>query len=128
MEDPVPNNAANINTTTGQVLETDVRFGKFIRRNAGNFDWIAGSAAVYNNRWNAGTEAFPVKAAADPCPEGWRVPTRTEWTSTIIDSSGIYSMYWSSTNSYFLHCHSTLIMSSNTAVHSYGLSVRCISE
>ncbi|MDR0682502.1 MAG: hypothetical protein LBG15_11745 [Dysgonamonadaceae bacterium] len=79
--DPVPNNAANINTATGQVLETDMRFGKFIRRTSNNYDWIAGTTAVYNNRWNAGTEISPVKATADPCPEGWRVPTRTEWTS-----------------------------------------------
>jgi uncharacterized protein (TIGR02145 family) len=80
-EDPVPNNAANINTTTGQVLETDDRFGKFIRRISGNLDWIAGTDTVYNNRWNIGTEASPKKAPADPCPVGWRVPTRTEWAS-----------------------------------------------
>jgi uncharacterized protein (TIGR02145 family) len=80
-DDPVPNNAANINTTTGQVLETDARFGKFIRRNSGNYDWIAGNNDVYNDRWNAGTEESPKKAPADPCPEGWRVPTRTEWAS-----------------------------------------------
>jgi uncharacterized protein (TIGR02145 family) len=91
-EDPVPNNATNINTTTGQVLETDVRFGKFIRRLTSNYDWIAGTTAVYNNRWNAGTEAAPVKAVADPCPQGWRIPTRTEWASiygtTLLCSSG----------------------------------------
>jgi uncharacterized protein (TIGR02145 family) len=80
-EDPVPNNASNINTTTGQVLETDDRFGKFIRRTSNNYDWIAGTDAVYDKRWNAGSEASPTKAAADPCPDGWRVPTRTEWAS-----------------------------------------------
>ncbi|MDR1632399.1 MAG: fibrobacter succinogenes major paralogous domain-containing protein, partial [Dysgonamonadaceae bacterium] len=82
-DDPVPNNAANINTTTGQVLETDARFGKFIRHRSGNYDWIAGGTgvAIYNNRWNTNTEAAPVKAVSDPCPKGWRVPTRTEWAS-----------------------------------------------
>jgi uncharacterized protein (TIGR02145 family) len=81
IENPVPNNAANINTTTGQVLESDVRFGKFIRRTSNNYDWIAGTSAVHDTRWNAGTETAPKKAAADPCPDGWRVPTRTEWAS-----------------------------------------------
>ncbi|MDR0413288.1 MAG: hypothetical protein LBH61_05775, partial [Dysgonamonadaceae bacterium] len=87
-EDPVPNNAANIDMTTYQILETDARFGKFIRRLSGtdapadsNFDWIAGTTPVYNNRWNIGTEESPVKAPADPCPDGWRVPTHTEWAS-----------------------------------------------
>ncbi|MDR0413471.1 MAG: hypothetical protein LBH61_06715, partial [Dysgonamonadaceae bacterium] len=82
-DDPVPNAAANINMTTGQVLETDARFGKFIRRTQNNYDWIAGTetTGIYNNRWNIGTEAVPEKAPADPCPAGWRVPTRTEWAS-----------------------------------------------
>jgi uncharacterized protein (TIGR02145 family) len=80
-QDPVPNSDVNINQTTGQVLETDIRFGKFIRRTSGNLDWIAGTSAVYDNRWNAGSEASPEKAATDPCPEGWRVPAHTEWGS-----------------------------------------------
>ncbi|MDR1632063.1 MAG: fibrobacter succinogenes major paralogous domain-containing protein [Dysgonamonadaceae bacterium] len=79
-EDPVPNDAVYINTTTGQVLETDARFGKFIRRNTTNYDWIAGDTYVYNNRWDTtGTKLS--KAPADPCPTGWRVPTNTEWAS-----------------------------------------------
>ena len=28
--------------------------------------------------WNAGSEEAPVKTEYDPCPEGWRVPTKTE--------------------------------------------------
>lgn len=28
--------------------------------------------------WNSGTEDNPVKTDYDPCPQGWRVPTRTE--------------------------------------------------
>ncbi|MDR1632348.1 MAG: fibrobacter succinogenes major paralogous domain-containing protein, partial [Dysgonamonadaceae bacterium] len=78
-ENPVPNDVANINKTTGQVLETDVRFGKFIRRLNMGYDWISGTG--YDTRWNTGTEEAPQKTPADPCPAGWRVPTRTEWAS-----------------------------------------------
>ena len=37
--------------------------------------------AWYQKLWNNGTEAAPVKTEFDPCPEGWRVPTRTEWNA-----------------------------------------------
>lgn len=30
------------------------------------------------SQWNAGTASSPVKGEYDPCPEGWRVPTKTE--------------------------------------------------
>jgi len=33
--------------------------------------------------WNSGTETTPVKTANDPCPAGWRVPTRAELQSLI---------------------------------------------
>ena len=47
--------------------------------------------AWYQQLWNSGTEASPVKTAYDPCPIGWRVPTLTEWKAigagtTIADS------------------------------------------
>ncbi|MFD2599384.1 hypothetical protein ACFSQ3_10510 [Sphingobacterium corticis] len=31
-----------------------------------------------DNAWNAGTEEKPIKAAADPCPTGYRIPTKKE--------------------------------------------------
>jgi uncharacterized protein (TIGR02145 family) len=85
--DPVPFTSLDPNH---QVIDADIRFGKFIRRNttetpAGNGDWIAGAAGANNfpDRWGNGTEndAVKVKSPADPCPAGWRIPTRTEWAS-----------------------------------------------
>lgn len=35
--------------------------------------------AWYQKLWNSGTEKNPVKTEYDPCPEGWRVPTISEW-------------------------------------------------
>lgn len=40
-----------------------------------NYDW----AYPQNDKlWNAGTEDEPIKTEYDPCPSGWRVPTKTE--------------------------------------------------
>lgn len=36
--------------------------------------------------WNSGTEAAPVKTNNDPCPSGFRVPTRMEY-QTLIDNT-----------------------------------------
>ena len=33
----------------------------------------------YQKLWNDGDETNPVKTVYDPCPAGWRVPTKTEW-------------------------------------------------
>jgi uncharacterized protein (TIGR02145 family) len=104
--DPVPDNEANINLTTGQVLETDVRFGKFIRRNSGTYDWIASTAAVHDTRWNSGTESAPVKTASDPCPSGWRVPTHTEWASiygTTTDCTSSATCYTTAKVNQWVH-------------------------
>ncbi len=34
-----------------------------------------------SNPWNSGTEFVPAKSKSDPCPAGWRVPTKNEWSS-----------------------------------------------
>lgn len=54
-----------------------------------------------NNKtlWNKGTKTAPVKTAYDPCPAGWRVPTRAELTSLIANKSSMttyngMSGYW----------------------------------
>ncbi len=51
--------------------------------NANNF--YAGSSSSRDwqdpensKAWNAGTEESPIKTEFDPCPDGWRVPTRNE--------------------------------------------------
>ncbi|MGM9753485.1 MAG: hypothetical protein ACI3ZK_05490 [Candidatus Cryptobacteroides sp.] len=50
----------------------------FYYRESGNAEW----QQPHNDAaWNAGTENKPVKASADPCPSGWRVPTATELAS-----------------------------------------------
>ncbi|WP_166336715.1 fibrobacter succinogenes major paralogous domain-containing protein [Sphingobacterium chungjuense] len=45
-----------------------------------NSSWsnATSATAVPRNSWNTGSETAPVRTASDPCPAGWRVPTRTE--------------------------------------------------
>ncbi|GHE36681.1 hypothetical protein GCM10017764_19800 [Sphingobacterium griseoflavum] len=38
--------------------------------------------------WNTGSETAPVKNTAnDPCPAGWRIPTRTEWNLLLANTT-----------------------------------------
>ena len=71
-----------------------------------NYDWVY----QQNGRlWNAGTENNPVKTEYDPCPEGWRVPTSSEYKELlgfnffrdIINGSLGYRFYDYSCSSYF---------------------------
>ncbi|OPC04830.1 hypothetical protein BAS09_03845 [Elizabethkingia ursingii] len=45
--------------------------------------------------WNSGTDANPVKTSNDPCPSGWRIPTRTEIQqlidNTIVSNIGTWT-------------------------------------
>ena len=45
--------------------------------------------AWYQKLWNSGTEENPVKTETDPCPEGWRVPTRSEWQAIGIENTAV---------------------------------------
>ena len=40
-----------------------------------DYEYIIG---LYEDLWNLGTEAEPIKSEYDPCPNGWRVPTYSE--------------------------------------------------
>ena len=46
-----------------------------------NYDWMWSGR---NDLWNLGSETVPEKAANDPCPAGWRVPTNTEFSSLRV--------------------------------------------
>ena len=53
-------------------------------------DWLLSG---YNrlNRWNSGTEDNPIKTEADPCPEGWRVPTKKELSNLASFYRRVYN-------------------------------------
>lgn len=48
---------------------------------------------VTENLWNSGTEEYPVKTQYDPCPEGWRVPTLTEFDKLAFSNIRGTDMY-----------------------------------
>ena len=53
--------------------------------------------AWYQKLWNSGTEENPVKTETDPCPDGWRVPTFSEWKAIGAGNSAV-TKNWDSTN------------------------------
>ena len=77
------------------------------------YDWIFVSN---DNLWNVGSEAKPIKTQYDPCPNGWRIPTRTEleeliknrstWTTNKEGKSG----YWFSGNNNYTETVSNVFL------------------
>ena len=51
--------------------------------------------AWYQKLWNSGTEEDPIKTESDPCPEGWRVPTTSEWRA-IGGGNNVVTKNWDS--------------------------------
>ncbi|GAA4179561.1 FISUMP domain-containing protein [Sphingobacterium ginsenosidimutans] len=47
-----------------------------------------------DNAWNSGTEIAPVKTATDPCPSGYRIPTKREAESLISGTTASNIGLW----------------------------------
>jgi len=63
-----------------------------------NYGAIAGwatNSSMSATAWNSGKDASPVKTANDPCPSGYRVPSRAEATGLILSNT------WSVTGTNF---------------------------
>lgn len=70
------NVVANVNSTNGAIS-----------------GWNTSQAP--DGSWNSGTDASPIKTSNDPCPSGWRIPTRPEIQqlidNTTIDNIGTWT-------------------------------------
>jgi uncharacterized protein (TIGR02145 family) len=71
----------------------------------GSSDWYSGSRTI--QLWNEGTEDTPIKSSNDPCPTGWRVPTKTElyaltdnYSEFTQNTEGQYGYYFSGSRTY----------------------------
>ncbi|MFT4073859.1 MAG: FISUMP domain-containing protein [Dysgonamonadaceae bacterium] len=75
-------------SSTSSTLATDntPNHNMFITPDSYPNDWRSGGGE--NSRWGNGTaNVNPAKAANDPCPPGWKVPSRAQWQS-IYKASG----------------------------------------
>ncbi|GAB6009316.1 hypothetical protein [Dysgonomonas reticulitermitis] len=80
----------------GQVIGSPAphaAYGKFIKGNGTTYDadW---RQTRKNDLWGDGTQnEVMVKAASDPCPTGWKVPSQKQWASiyTSMTSPNIWT-------------------------------------
>ena len=80
--------------STMTVSTTDIpENSNFICTTFNLFDW---RDPQNDKLWNAGTEIAPVKAANDPSPEGYRVPTATE-IDKLLDANKVTEQ-WTTLN------------------------------
>lgn len=73
------------NNIAGPVDDTAAAGTSFITKIG---DWLSTnttSQVVNDARWNSGTEGVPVRVAAnDPCPAGYRIPTKAELNAELL--------------------------------------------
>ena len=62
-----------VSLSTGQAQSNANYF--YTSNSSHDFDWLS---CPDKELWNLGTESEPIKTEYDPCPEGWRVPTKAE--------------------------------------------------
>ena len=62
-----------VSLSTGQAQSNANYF--YTSNSSYDFDWLS---CPDKELWNLGTESEPIKTEYDPCPEGWRVPTKAE--------------------------------------------------
>jgi|GEM_PF-5548972 len=55
---------------------------------------VTGTANPDKTAWNRGTTYVPVKTASDPCPNGFRVPTRTEYEILMAYATQNWDTSW----------------------------------
>ena len=83
-------------TTTILSITDNPGHGNFILAEDEPWDW---RIPQNNALWNA-NENNPIKTANDPCPNGWRIPTRNELQSLIYATTewnnlnGVYGYYF----------------------------------
>jgi uncharacterized protein (TIGR02145 family) len=61
-----------------EVAQSEESSNFFYTNDSVPFDWLINSKS---DLWNGGTEGNPVKTEYDPCPSGWRVPTKAEFAA-----------------------------------------------
>jgi uncharacterized protein (TIGR02145 family) len=74
----------NSATTTTLATSNTPNHAKFIKAPNSPYDWRSGGGN--NSRWTDAT-----KAANDPCPSGYKVPTTAQWRSIFNGGSSTYS-------------------------------------